>query len=175
MSRWRACDPRPSSWRAASTSQRSQLRKAKLPVWLDPGKEVWRRTPQCSSFIGKSPIAWAAFGFRVGSGFVRSGDREAQEQLWGHLKEEKRSIGGKQDAVPAWFVPHASRVQAEIRGLVVPKITPNKHERSREDRQKQDGRHTSSAPSLLRWSSFQKVAGCAACEARTLEIGLRQG
>ena len=32
---------------------------------------------------------------------------------------------------------NASRVQAEIRGLVVPKITPNKHERSREDRQKQ--------------------------------------
>jgi hypothetical protein len=69
---------------------------------------------------------------------------------------------GKQDAVGA-SQPGSSHMRLVFRlksaGLVVPKITPNKHERSRAGSPETDG-HT--CASLLCRCSFQKDADCAA-------------
>ncbi len=62
---------------------------------------------------------------------------------------------------------HASRVQAEIVGWRCPRLRRINTRRAGRIAQKQVGHHTA-APSLLRWSSFQKVAGCAACESHNV-------
>ncbi len=162
-----ACGPRPSSWQPAS-SQRSQLRRASDSLEPGRGEEVWRWTPQCSSFIGIIPDRLAALGLgwwiwvrpirRSGSAGAAVGSSERGDEIdWGSKmrcqpgSSHTRLVFRLKSA--GWWCPRLRRRNTRGAGRIA--------------RSKMGTTHL--APSLLRWSSsFQKLAGCAACEAITL-------